>query len=101
MQLMRKRTGKCEITSQNHGFVVDMEQANSQKNVEVTHVHLNDNTLAGLKIKGKKIFSVQFHPEASAGPNDSRYLFDDFIKLLGNKSKSPKLKQTNISNSQS
>jgi len=93
------KTGKCEITSQNHGFVVDMEEAKSRTNIEITHVHLNDNTLAGLKIKGKKIFSVQFHPEASAGPNDSRYLFDDFIKLLGNKTKSPELKKAKLSNS--
>jgi carbamoyl-phosphate synthase small subunit len=93
------KTGKCEITSQNHGFVVDMADSKSRKNIEVTHVHLNDNTLAGLKIKGKKIFSVQFHPEASAGPNDSRYLFDDFIKLLNNKSKSPQLEEAKLSNS--
>jgi len=93
------KTGKCEITSQNHGFVVDMADSKSRKNIEVTHVHLNDNTLAGLKIKGKKIFSVQFHPEASAGPNDSRYLFDDFIKLLNNKSKSPQLEGAKLSNS--
>jgi carbamoyl-phosphate synthase small subunit len=76
-----------------------MADSKSRKNIEVTHVHLNDNTLAGLKIKGKKIFSVQFHPEASAGPNDSRYLFDDFIKLLNNKSKSPQLEEAKLSNS--
>ena len=93
------KTGKCEITSQNHGFVVDMDEANARKNIEVTHVHLNDNTLAGLKIKGKKIFSVQFHPEASAGPNDSRYLFDDFINLMSNKTKSPQLKKAKFTNS--
>jgi len=75
-------TGKCEVTSQNHGFVVDMKKAEKIGSVEITHVHLNDQTLAGFRIKNKKIFSVQFHPEASAGPNDSRYLFDEFIKNM-------------------
>ena len=93
------KTGKCEITSQNHGFVVDMEDSKRLKSIEVTHVHLNDGTLAGFKIKGKKIFSVQFHPEASAGPNDSRYLFDDFVNLMSNKTKSPQLRKTKMSNS--
>lgn len=72
-------TGKCEITSQNHGFVVDMDAAKNHPNVDVTHVHLNDDTLAGIKLKDKKAFSVQYHPEASPGPNDSRYLFDQFV----------------------
>ena len=76
-------TGKCEVTSQNHGFVVSYKDAETNNNVEVTHVHLNDNTLAGIKLKDKNVFSVQFHPEASAGPNDSRYLFDEFIENLG------------------
>lgn len=76
------KTGKGEITSQNHGFVVNLEDAEKNENVEVTHVHLNDNTLAGLKVKGKDIFSVQYHPESSPGPHDSRYLFDEFVELL-------------------
>ena len=72
-------TGKGEITSQNHGFVVNREEAENHTEIEMTHVHLNDDTLAGLKLKGKKIFSVQYHPESSPGPNDSRYLFDEFV----------------------
>jgi carbamoyl-phosphate synthase small subunit len=72
-------TGKGEITSQNHGFVISKESMASQDKIEVTHVHLNDHTIAGMRIKGQPIFSVQYHPEASAGPHDSRYLFDQFI----------------------
>lgn len=75
-------SGKGEVTSQNHGFVVNLDEANAADHVEVTHVHLNDNTLAGLRLKGKRVFSVQYHPEASAGPHDSRYLFDDFIEHI-------------------
>lgn len=73
-------TGRAEITSQNHGFAIEGVGENS--NVEITHVHLNDNTVAGIKIKGKKAFAVQYHPESSPGPHDSRYLFDDFIKMM-------------------
>lgn len=72
-------SGKCEITSQNHGFVISKESLSLNDAVEVTHVHLNDDTIAGIAIKDKPVFSVQFHPEASAGPHDSRYLFDQFI----------------------
>ncbi|MDH5604963.1 MAG: glutamine-hydrolyzing carbamoyl-phosphate synthase small subunit, partial [Cyclobacteriaceae bacterium] len=75
-------TGLCEITSQNHGFVIDGKDVENSEDVEVTHVHLNDNTVAGIKIKNKKAFSVQYHPEASPGPHDSRYLFDQFINLM-------------------
>jgi carbamoyl-phosphate synthase small subunit len=76
-------TGKGEITSQNHGFGVSPEaiEANKDK-VEITHRNLNDDTIEGIKIKGKKAFSVQYHPEASPGPHDAEYLFDEFIKLM-------------------
>jgi carbamoyl-phosphate synthase small subunit len=77
-------TGKCEVTSQNHGFVVNMEDALKHDNVEVTHQHLNDDTLAGLRLKDRSIFSVQYHPEASPGPHDSRYLFDEFVQNIEN-----------------
>jgi len=72
-------TGKSEITSQNHGFVVDRESLNAHPDIELTHLHLNDETVAGIALKAKPVFSVQYHPEASAGPHDSRYLFDDFV----------------------
>ena len=75
-------TGKSEITSQNHGFSVDMEQASRTPDVEVTHINLNDKTVAGLKMLKKRAFSVQYHPESSPGPHDSQYLFDDFIRLM-------------------
>ena len=77
-------TGKCEITSQNHGFGVDMEETLSNPNVELTHINLNDNTVEGIRVKGKKAFSVQYHPEAAPGPEDSRYLFDDFVAMMSN-----------------
>jgi carbamoyl-phosphate synthase small subunit len=72
-------TGKGEITSQNHGFMVTRESIEKNADVEMTHIHLNDDTVAGMRFKNKAIFSVQYHPEASAGPHDSRYLFDQFI----------------------
>lgn len=75
-------TGKAEITSQNHGFVVDRDSLESAVDIEETHVHLNDNTVAGIRLKGRPVFSVQYHPEASAGPHDSRYLFDDFVEAM-------------------
>ena len=75
-------TGKGEITSQNHGFVITRESIDAQSEIEITHVHLNDNTIAGIALKSKPVFSVQYHPEASAGPHDARYLFDQFINQL-------------------
>lgn len=72
-------TGKSEITSQNHGFGVVPEAIHESEKVEATHVNLNDDTVEGIRVKGKKAFSVQYHPEAAPGPHDSRYLFDDFV----------------------
>ena len=72
-------TGKGEITSQNHGFAINREDAEANENVAITHVHLNDHTVAGIRLKDKNAFSVQYHPEASPGPHDSEYLFDEFI----------------------
>ncbi|WP_353079289.1 glutamine-hydrolyzing carbamoyl-phosphate synthase small subunit [Flavobacterium sp.] len=72
-------TGKGEITSQNHGFAVNKEELEKHPDFELTHIHLNDATIAGMKMKSKNCFSVQYHPEASPGPHDSSYLFDDFI----------------------
>lgn len=76
------KTGKGEITSQNHGFAINRSEAESNPELEVTHLHLNDDTVAGIAMKNKKCFSVQYHPEASPGPHDSSYLFDQFIDLL-------------------
>jgi len=70
-----------EITTQNHGFAVD--PATLPKDVEPTHINLNDRTLEGMRHTRQPIFSVQYHPEASAGPHDSSYLFEDFRRLMG------------------
>jgi carbamoyl-phosphate synthase small subunit len=75
-------TGHCEITSQNHGFAVIESDVMQSTKVEVTHINLNDNTIEGIRLKGKKAFSVQYHPESAPGPHDSRYLFDDFVASL-------------------
>ncbi len=74
-------TQKVEITSQNHGFCVDPESLPSS-DVEITHVNLNDHTNEGMRHRTLPLFSVQYHPEASPGPHDARYLFDSFIKLM-------------------
>jgi carbamoyl-phosphate synthase small subunit len=76
------QTGKCEVTTQNHGFAVKMDDLKSSDKASLTHTNLNDATVEGLKVHGKKAFSVQYHPEAAPGPHDSRYLFDDFIRLM-------------------
>ncbi len=75
-------TGKGEITSQNHGFVVNKSEVENNNDFEITHIHLNDNTLSGMKMKHKNCFSVQYHPEANPGPHDSSYLFDQFIENI-------------------
>lgn len=75
-------TGKGEITSQNHGFVVDKSAVETHDVLEMTHEHLNDQSLAGMRVKDKNCFSVQYHPEASPGPHDSSYLFDQFIDMI-------------------
>lgn len=75
-------TGRSEITTQNHGFGVDPESVKQAANVEVTHINLNDGSIEGIRLKDKKAFSVQYHPESTPGPHDSRYLFDDFISLI-------------------
>lgn len=77
-------TGVCEITTQNHGFAVDANAIRNAANVEVTHVNLNDESIEGIRLKDRPAFSVQYHPEATPGPHDSRYLFDDFISLINN-----------------
>ncbi len=82
--VINHETGKGEITSQNHGFAVDRKLLELDPNIIITHSHLNDNTVAGLKMKYKKCFSVQYHPEAAPGPNDAHYLFTNFKKMLSN-----------------
>lgn len=80
--VINKLTGKSEITSQNHGFAVEMPHNGSHPGVEITHTNLNDNTVEGLKLVNKHVFSVQYHPEACPGPHDSYYLFEQFSKLI-------------------
>jgi carbamoyl-phosphate synthase small subunit len=75
-------TGKCEITSQNHGFGVSPEAIDASDIVEVTHLNLNDDSVEGIRVIGTNSYSVQYHPESSPGPHDSRYLFDDFIETV-------------------
>ena len=79
------KTGRSEVTSQNHGFCVNGDDIEKTDNVELTHINLNDKTLEGISLTNKKAFSVQYHPESSPGPHDSRYLFDDFINLIKSK----------------
>lgn len=75
-------TGRCEITSQNHGFGISEFDVAKSNDVIATHLNLNDNSIEGLRLKNQKAFSVQYHPESSPGPHDSRYLFDDFVAML-------------------
>jgi len=72
----------CEVTSQNHGFGVVQDAVKASDKVEITHVNLNDQSIEGIRVKGKNAFSVQYHPESSPGPHDSRYLFDDFVEMM-------------------
>ena len=76
------KTGKGEITSQNHGFAISREETEAHEDLEITHVHLNDQTVAGIRMKNKNVFSVQYHPEASPGPHDAVYLFDQFFDII-------------------
>ncbi|MCW3092464.1 MAG: carbamoyl-phosphate synthase large chain [Ferruginibacter sp.] len=75
-------SGKCEVTTQNHGFGVDPDAVRASTDVEITHLNLNDDSIEGIRVKNKPAFSVQYHPEATPGPHDSRYLFDEFIASI-------------------
>ncbi len=75
------KTGRVYITSQNHGYYIVEDSINSDI-AEVSHINLNDGTVEGLKYKNKNIMTVQFHPEACPGPQDSEYLFDEFVKMI-------------------
>lgn len=77
-------TGKSEITTQNHGFAVVAENIKKSSDMEVTHINLNDGTIEGIKLNNQRAFSVQYHPESTPGPHDSRYLFDNFIDIMSN-----------------
>jgi carbamoyl-phosphate synthase small subunit len=75
-------TGKSEITTQNHGFGVNPDAVRASAEVEITHVNLNDNSIEGIRLRNRPAFSVQYHPEATPGPHDSRFLFDDFVAMM-------------------
>lgn len=75
-------TGRGEITSQNHGYVLDKDQLEANENIEITHINVNDETVAGIRIKNKPVFSVQYHPGAKPGPEDSIYLFQQFVDTI-------------------
>ena len=75
-------TGKSEVTSQNHGFSISHDDVKNNENIEITHINLNDDTVEGINLRHKNCFSVQYHPESSPGPYDSRYLFDEFVERM-------------------
>jgi carbamoyl-phosphate synthase small subunit len=75
-------TGKSEITTQNHGFGVDPDAVRQDERLEITHINLNDDSIEGIRVRNKNAFSVQYHPEATPGPHDSRYLFDQFVDTM-------------------
>ncbi len=75
-------SGKCEITTQNHGFGIDPDMVRQNANMEITHINLNDDSIEGIRILDRPAFSVQYHPEATPGPHDSRYLFDEFMDMV-------------------
>jgi carbamoyl-phosphate synthase small subunit len=77
-------TGKCEITTQNHGFGVDADAVRASDNIDITHINLDDDSIEGIRLKNQPAFSVQYHPESTPGPHDSRYLFDEFFKMMSN-----------------
>tara|TARA_B100001758_G_scaffold241799_1_gene249111 strand:+ start:218 stop:1330 length:1113 start_codon:yes stop_codon:yes gene_type:complete len=82
--VMNLATRKLEVTSQNHGFGISATEVKDSANIEITHINLNDNTIEGIRLKNSNCFSVQYHPESSPGPHDSRYLFDEFISNIHN-----------------
>ena len=75
------KTGRVCITSQNHGYVIQEDSVNPNI-AEISHININDGTVEGLRYKGKEILTVQYHPEACPGPEDSSYIFDDFLKVV-------------------
>ncbi|MBT8178232.1 MAG: glutamine-hydrolyzing carbamoyl-phosphate synthase small subunit [Eudoraea sp.] len=80
--VLNLETGKGEITSQNHGFAINREETEANPELIITHLHLNDKTVAAMRVKDKNVFSVQYHPEASPGPHDAAYLFDQYFEMI-------------------